>query len=65
MELLSDGTRRALTRWDGRPRQIAALLCAALAALLALTGGGEDVDRGAGSAASVDGTAGAGPLTAL
>ena len=39
MELLSDGTRRALARWDGRPRQILALACLALAALLALTGG--------------------------
>lgn len=42
MDLLSDGTRRALARWDGRPRQIAALLCASLAALLALTGGADD-----------------------
>lgn len=54
MELLSDGTRRALARWDGRPRQIAALVCAALAALLALTGGSESrpevIGRGAPAA---------------
>jgi hypothetical protein len=41
MDLLSHGTRRALARWDGRTRQVAALLCAALAALLALTGGSD------------------------
>lgn len=44
MELLSAGTRRSLARWDGRPRQVAALLCAALAALLALTGGSDRPD---------------------
>jgi hypothetical protein len=56
MDLLSDGTRRALVRWDGRPRQIAALLCAVLAALLALTGGS---DRGSDVAsASAAGPAG-------
>ena len=40
MPLLSEPTRRALARVDGRPRRILALVCAGLAALLALTGGG-------------------------
>lgn len=58
MQLLSEGTRRALSRWDGRPRQALALLCAAAAALLALAGGpGEGSGGGAGPAAAAGGEA--------
>lgn len=65
MELLSEGTRRALSRWDGRPRQLLALLCAA-AAVVALLGSG-GAESGDAARAPVDHPAAdlaAGSLTA-
>jgi pilus assembly protein CpaB len=38
MALLSNGTRRALARFDGRPRKAAAIICVALALASALLG---------------------------